>query len=48
MAVKTEEEKAEDILSTGSTIKGTVYLFDGVFQQGSETDEFWLMIRFVK
>ena len=46
MAVKTEEEKAEDILSTGSTIKGTFYLFDGV--QGSETDEFWPMIRFVK
>ena len=27
MAVKTEEEKAEDILSTGSTIKGSFYVF---------------------
>ena len=26
MAVKTEEEKAEDILSTGSTIKGMFHL----------------------
>ena len=29
MAVKTEEEKAEDILSTGSTIKGMFMVLCG-------------------
>ena len=35
MAVKTEEEKAEDILSTGSTIKGMFMVFSSRIHLGN-------------